>query len=215
MVTFSAKGTAAPTDFGSPPTLRAHVIDLEDTTTDYTRVSEAARHRLPVFLNLKDDSSNAHPISGRGTPHRTREMLRFSKIPGHSVEQPPDFFTTGKILSEGTESSVPRRRVSPIRTMCGGQCDGVTCMLSTTSVIESPCLKVEEIKENLGKPSLNLSGIPILDRVCPFHHIPSLWLVPHCFVLTISSPSNYIRLSSRSECTIIGSHANFPKSYAV
>ncbi len=195
MVTFSAKGTAAPTDFGSSPTLRAHVIDLEDTPDYASWVSDAARHRLPVFLNLKDDSSNIHPISGRGTPHRTREMPSFLKIPGRTVEQPP---AVTKHLSKAMESSVPRRRVSPVRALCGGQCDGVTCMLSTTSVIESPCLRVEEIKENLGRASLDLSGTSILDRICPFHHIPSLWLVPRCSFM-ISPPIKYIRLSSQCD----------------
>lgn len=153
------------------------MVELEDTAASFNSLeSHAARHRLPVFRNMKNDSTNAHPSSGRGTPHRTREIVPFSKISCHTVKQPSDLTRNLKEL----ESSVLRRRVSPIRTTCGGQCDGVTCMLSTANVIEAPCLKVEEIKEHLGGASLDLPTIPIMDQLCPFHHNPSLWLVPRC-----------------------------------
>ena len=193
MVTFSAKDTAATTDFGCPPTRR--VLDLEDTPAYASLMSHAARHRLPVFLNLKDDSSNTNTIGGRDTPNWTGEMESCSKKFCHSIEQPT---AVTRSVNEGLESSVIRRRVSPIRTMCGSHCDGVTCLLSAASVVEAPCLKVEEIKENLDK-CLSLSGIPIpdrlcqtlTDRLCPFHHIPSLWLVPRCSFM-ISPPSKYI-----------------------
>ncbi|KAI9557322.1 putative aconitate hydratase 1 [Daphnia sinensis] len=171
----SAKGTAATTDFGSPPTLR--VVDLEDAYGSLR--SHTARHRLPVFLNLNDDSSNANPMGGRGTPHRTHETEPSFKNSCHSIEHPP---AVTRNLNEGSESNVQRSRVPPIRTKCRSQCDGVTCLLSATSVIEAPCLRVEEIKENLDK-RLGLTAIPIpdrlcptlTDRLCPFHHIPSLW----------------------------------------
>lgn len=194
MVTFSAKDTAAATDFGCPPTQR--VLDLEDTPAYGSLMSHAARHRLPVFVNLKVDSSNTNDtIGGRGTPHWTGEMANRTTKSCHSIEQPPAFTRS---VNKGSGSSVLRRRVSPIRTMCGHHCDGVTCLLSAASVIEAPCLKVEETKKNLDK-CLSLSGIPIpdrlcqtlTDRLCPFHHIPSLWLVPRCSFM-ISPPSKCI-----------------------
>lgn len=194
MVTFSAKDTAAATDFGCPPTQR--VLDLEDTPAYGSLMSHAARHRLPVFVNLKVDSSNTNDtIGGWGTPHWTGEMANRTSKSCHSIEQPPAFTRS---VNKGSGSSVLRRRVSPIRTMCGHHCDGVTCLLSAASVIEAPCLKVEETKKNLDK-CLSLSGIPIpdrlcqtlTDRLCPFHHIPSLWLVPRCSFM-ISPPSKCI-----------------------
>jgi hypothetical protein len=193
MVTFSATDSATTTDFGSPTTLR--VLDLEDTSAYASLMSHAARHRLPVFLNLKDDSSNTNTIGVRGTPHWTGEMESCSKKSCDSIGQ-PTAVTRG--VNKGLESIVLRRRVSPIRTMCGSHCDGVTCLLSVASVNEAPCLKVEEIKENLDK-CLSFSGIPIpdrlcqtvTDRLCPFHHIPSLWLVPRCSFI-ISPPSKCI-----------------------
>lgn len=197
MVIFSAKGTAATTDFGSPPTLR--VVDLEDAYGSLR--SHAARHRLPVFLNLNDDSSNANPMGGRGTPHRTHETEPSFKNSCHSIEHLP---AVTRNLSEGSESSAQQSRVPPIRTKCGSQCDGVTCLLSATSVLEAPCLRVEEIKENLDK-RLGLTAIPIPDRLCPtltdqlcpFHHIPSLWLVPRCSFF-ISPPASNVCSSKQS-----------------
>lgn len=187
MVIFSAKGTAATTDFGSSPTLR--VVDLEDTYGSFA--SHAARHRLPVFLNLNDDSSDTNPMGGRSIPHRTRELETLFKNSCHSIKHQP---AVTRNSNEGSEFNVPRSRVPPIRTMCRSQCDGVTCLLSASSVVEAPCFRVEEIKENLDK-CLGLTAIPIPDRLCPtltdelcpFHHIPSLWLVPRCSFM-ISTP---------------------------
>lgn len=190
MVTFSAKGTAATTDVGSPPTHQ--VIDLEDTSAIYSSsMCDTARHRLPVFLKLKDESPIDHPISGRGTSHRTFEMQSFSQKICRTVEQLDPAVT--RILNEEMKSSVPRRRVSPTRTSCRGQCDGVTCMLSTANVIEAPCLRIEGIKENLGRANLVHSRNPVVDQLCPYHRIPSVWLVPRCYSL-ISPPPSYVRL---------------------
>jgi hypothetical protein len=73
MVTFSATDSATTTDFGSPTTLR--VLDLEDTSAYASLMSHAARHRLPVFLNLKDDSCAGHSSLDWGDGELFQEIL--------------------------------------------------------------------------------------------------------------------------------------------
>ena len=174
----SIKGTSMEPTTRPPPT--SCVTDLEDSTANLALSS--ALHRLPVFRNLEAGSSNCTP-SGRGTSTKRNGQRRSpSKGHGHSTERVP-----GTLIFTRGAPSVLRRRAPPTpNTLCGGRCDGVTCMISTATVADAPCLKVDEDKDVGGAIPPDLSGLPILDRLCPFHHVTSMWLVPQHSILCLS-----------------------------
>ena len=75
--------------------------------------------------------------------------------------------------SAGSGSFLPAR-------LCRGQCDGVTCMISTASVSSAPCLRMDEFREDhVPRIDPDLPAHPIVDQFCPFHHLTSKWLVHH------------------------------------
>ena len=162
---------------GPPPT-SSRVIDLEDTA-DNNGANNYYRSRLPVFRNLKDESSSIQSRNGRdSTALRTKIRVPSALPPttSSSVERLPSVPSS---FIDVDSFSVTRKRVSSNRYMCGGNCDGVTCISTASSFNDAPCLKAEAIKEDgceLRMP--DLSGLPsILDRLCPFHHHTSRWLV--------------------------------------
>lgn len=175
MVTFSPKGTAATRDYGPPSS--PQVIGLEDSSTSHTsKQCDGTRHRLPVFLSLNDGSSNSNSYTGGGSPFRIPREKQRPRLSSKAIEQ---LSTIGRILTEETNSDIERRRVSSIQTLCGGKCNGVTCMIST-SITETPCLKFEEPKPKLGDANLDQWQISNLGQDCPYHHLPFMWLVPRC-----------------------------------
>ena len=170
-----------------PPPRSSRVIDLEDAANSDNNGTVAwARNRLPVFRNLKDESSSIQSRIGRGsTARRTIRVSSVKPSTCNSVERPP---SVPSVLHEESSNSVNRRLMSTDRYLCGGNCDGVTCIVLTASVNDAPCLKAEAVKEDGGGIRLpDLSGLPILDRLCPFHHHNSRWLVRSQSFIAISS----------------------------
>lgn len=168
----STKGTAPAENARLPPTSCGN--DLEDTASFF---SDPAIHRLPVFRRLE-----AGPPS---TTSRSRQQSG----------RPPSRAPGSLIFTRGAPSVFrrPRAPVTSADRLCGGRCDGVTCMISTASVADAPCLKVDGGddggddyggEKDVGGPSPpDLSGLPVLDRLCPFHHVTPLWLVPRPFIV--------------------------------
>lgn len=169
---------------GLPPT-PSRVIDLEDTV-DKNGTVNYYQNRLPVFRNLKDESSSSSIQSRNGHDSTAlHKKLRVPSVqPGSSVEQLP---SVPSIFIDEKSFSVTRKRVSSNRYVCGGNCDGVTCISTASCANDAPCLKAEAIKKDKGEIRMpDLSGLPsILHRLCPFHHHISRWLVASsafCFI---------------------------------
>jgi len=182
MIIFSAKGTAPVTTFRGLP-LTSRMIELEGATVmanvSPNQPAIAARHRLPVFVNLKKDVDHRtlQAKTRREDDLQSRNTCVIIKS-SESMEK-----AVNSKLSREPLTSFPRTKSASLSTpaLCGGNCDGVTCMIATDIIDESPCVKVVQAKGDVsGKDPPDISGLPIMDRLCPFHNQSSMWSVPLC-----------------------------------
>ena len=180
MISSTSKSTASSSSYSSSSSsssssvLLRPLVDLEDTTGGLPAATAARPHRLPVFVNLQHDTPLPSPsfasapatselASGRRTSPAKRTSRARSRL---------DAAATSTTVS-GTAGFFPAR-------LCRGQCDGVTCMISTVSVSRAPCLRLDEFREDpMTRIDPDVPTHPIVDQLCPFHHLTSKWLVHH------------------------------------
>ena len=166
------------TGHGSLPT--PPVLDIGDRCFSSPKVaSHTARHRLPVFLTMSEDVDKSAPASGGRLSDTVASVIHSS----HSLEP--------TLPMSSVLNPYPRTRplgaCSPaIESMCGGICDGVTCMLTTTKVSDAPCLRTKGHSDGgCAGGTSSMSCLPDSDELCPFHHIPSMWLVLLILLLSV------------------------------
>lgn len=184
MITFSTKGTARVTfsALGSRSTPGA--LELEESAANAggpsLHAAHSTHHRLPVFVNLKDDP---HTNNERDTPHRfTSASSSVHCCSSHSFGQP----SVQSVLSSQTfikGADHRAKRTAPCeRIACGGFRGGLPGMLSATWVDDEMPLELENGTFDMGGAILDLFGLQSTDRLCPFHQNTPLWLVPHGIV---------------------------------
>ena len=180
VIIFSAKGTAPVrlSSLGSPSTSRA--VEIEASADGSSSTACSAHHRLPVFVNFNNDSPDRHASHKRdispcisGAPS---SVLRCSSHSSghHSVP---------RIQCSQTVSSDHRtKRANQITWILGeGCCNYRSSNVPPAAICadHEQSFKVSPVGNYLGETSFDLFGPPMIDRFCPFHQIPSLWLVPH------------------------------------
>lgn len=156
------------TGHGSLPT--PPVLDIGDRSFNSSKVAtHAARHRLPIFLTLREDADKPVPVFGQ----------KNTISPENDSSQTLERIPMSSVLNNPCQRTQPTHgtRSSAIEAMCGGVCDGVTCMLSTSRVSDAPCLRFKQHSDGLCGGTPTMPNLPNSDELCPFHHIPSMWLV--------------------------------------
>lgn len=156
------------TGHGSLPT--PPVLDIGDRCFSSPKVAtHTARHRLPVFLTMREDVDKSAPAGGRSDTVASEN---------HSSQSLEPTIPMSSVLNPYPRTRTHGTRSPTIEAMCGGVCDGVTCMLATSKVSDAPCLRTKGHSDGgCAGDTSSMSSLPDSDELCPFHHIPSMWLV--------------------------------------